>query len=281
MTHASRQMIDSLITGSLKGFARSLQESRARLNKQQQFIIDAVRVDAIPPGIRQQMHYDVGRAAQLSVQQGYTHRRYRRGSTNYRTAPREDRNFRYAGGLLLRALQAPDFFVATPDTLRWGNINRLDQEAKQWRRLNFGAGGAAGETPRQFQMHWGTFVGAAIGLEPDPRPAFRIPPGYWFTEGAGERVRRGVRVPHGEFYPVGEQPAGRWGRPNKVRMTRGIAASNFLDAGVRRIAEEYPRAISTMITRLGQDKGRAQAIKLKHTITVPLSSGVQRFAPRR
>lgn len=277
LTATAVQMGNSVATVSLAGLAKQMRESGARLNRQQQFIVDAVSVKAIPANLRQQLHQDVGRAAQLSVQQAYTHRRHRRNTPPYRTSPRDPRNFRYAGGLLLRALQAPDFFEATPNVLRWGNTARLNQEAKQWRRLNFGAGGAAGESPRQFPMQWGNFVGAAIGLEPDPRPPFRIPTGYWVSGGS----RASGITAGAEFYPRGEQPPGRLGRPSKARMTAGIAASNFLDAGVRRIAEEYPKAMSTMVGRLWSDRPTRTRIHTRHQLTVPMPSGVQRFGRLR
>lgn len=261
----AQQIEEVVVTASLKGLANQMKNSGARLNKQQEAFI--ANVAHIPAGIRQQLNYDVGRAAQLSVQQAYTHRRHRKNTPPYRTSPNDPRNFRYAGGLLLRALQSKDFFTATPDRLLWGNINRLDAEAKQWRRLNFGAGAAGEESegPQRFPMRWGTFVGEAIGIPDQVSPAFRIPKGWWLD---------------GAFYPMGEAPPGRHGRPRAARMTAGIAASHFMDAGVRRIAEEYPKAASTMMERIYRNRPLAQKIEAKSNVAVPMPSGVQRFGRR-
>jgi hypothetical protein len=277
LTAASVAMIEQIASYSMKGIARQMAEANIRLNRQQQAFADAVRLDAIPAAIRQQMHYEVGSAAQRSVVAAYTHRRNRRGSTPYRTAAKDPRNQRYAGGMLLRALQASDFFEATPSVLRWGNITRLNQEASQWKRLNFGAGSSAGDVPGRFPMVWGDFISEAIGLTPDPQRAFRIPTGYWFQSGPGARISGGAREAGAEFYPVGEQPPGRWGRPNRARMTAGIAASNFMDAGVRRIAEEYPRAASAMMARVYRNRPLAERIKVRTNVNIPMPSGVQRF----
>jgi hypothetical protein len=178
-------------------------------------------------------------------------------------------------------LQASDFFEATPSVLYWGNVARLNQEAAQWKRINFGAGARAGTPPGRFAMQWGDFLGGALGIDPDPQPAFRLPKGYWFQPGGGSRISGGARVAGAEFYPQGEQPPGRWGRPGRARMTAGIAASNFLDAGVRRIAEEYPRAVSTMMGRLYRNRPAAERIRVRTGVTIPMPSGVQRFGRLR
>lgn len=277
LTTAYVQMGASLGTFSLKGLANSLRDAGVRLNKQQQAFI--AQVGVIPGPMRRQLHEDVGAAAQRSVVAAYAGRRYRRGTAPYRTTARDKRNRRFAGGLLLRALQAPDFYVATENVLYWGNISRLSQEAAQWKRLNFGAGRGANAAPARFAMQWGEFVGEAIGMEPDPQPAFRIPKGFWLTAGGGARARG--RTDGAEFYPVGEQPPGRWGRPSPARMTGGIAGSNFMDAGFRRIATEYPRAVSTMMTRIYRNKPLAQKLEIRTNVRVPMPSGVQHLPRAR
>jgi hypothetical protein len=198
-----------------------------------------------------QAHRDVGNAALRSLIDGYTHRRFRRPQDPYRAGDQ-----RYAGGALLRALRREEHVNAFARGFDFLDTGILNSEAKQWRRLNFGAGsGSAGgiDVPQSFQMTWGDLV---VGLRPDPRPAFRIPRGFWFDQG-GTRVGAGADR-SGRFYYVGspELPASnetgnrRLGRPSPGRVTRGIASANFLDAGIRRIANELPRAYNTLFNDL-------------------------------
>jgi hypothetical protein len=202
-------------------------------------------VSQMSPAKRTQIHREVGLAAQRSVRAAYSNRRHRKRTPSYRISANSQRNQRYAGGALLRVIGASDFFEATPSGLKFINTTRLNKEAKQWRRLNFGAGGRATTPPGRYSVSWDGLVVATMGLEPDPRPAFRIPRGYWFA--GGQRVGAGMGT---EFYPVGEQPSGTRGRPSPARMTKGIAASNFLDAGVQRIAREMPRAYTRAVQEL-------------------------------
>lgn len=203
--------------------------------------IEGVSANKISRAHLRQAHHDIGVSAQRSTVQAFTHRRNNRRTAPDRIQARDPRNRRFAGGALRRAIQSPDFFEATFEGLLWANVQRLNAEAKQWMRVNYGAGGIAGEAPGRFQVKWGNLVVATLGLRPNPRRAFRLPRGYWVGEGG---QRGGNR-----FFPVGEQPAGIRGRPSRARMTQGIAASNFLDAGVRRIAHEFPVAYTGLVER--------------------------------
>lgn len=190
-------------------------------------------------------HQEIGEAAQRSMVAAYTHRRFRRPKGSYRIDDASP-NERYAGGALRRALLDPGMVEADDRGVRFINTAILDREARQWRRLNYGAGGKAGTPPAQFPLQWGGVVVATLGLPADPRPAFRIPRGYWIGPD-GKRVGAGAGNTD-RFYPVsttsGDINRGEAfrGRPSPGRVTAGIAAANFLDAGVRRIANEIPSA---------------------------------------
>lgn len=142
---------------------------------------------------------------------------------------------RDAGGRLGRAIASAGFVRGTYDGIGFANNTLLDTEARQWHRLNFGAGSAAGPRPRRFQASIGGTVIAALGLEDTPSAPFVLPAGVWTTVGGGERQRAGAGL--GWFFPQSERPAGILGRPNRARITRGIRAWNFLDAGIEFLAE--------------------------------------------
>lgn len=194
-----------------------------------------------------QMLADHGRD---SVARSYVQTRRRGGPVGYRTTATNPANIRYAGGKLYAALRNPGFIRVEGDILRYGDTRILDREARQWRRLNFGALPNRGSGPGRFQVRWSNLVVASLGLTDDPRPPFSIP------AGAG---RRGYWTPSGEFYPAGEGPAANRGGSTaddggssdgniwvRKRPTKGIVARNFLDAGLRRIAGEMGPAFRDM-----------------------------------
>ncbi len=142
---------------------------------------------------------------------------------------------------MLRALRRSDFYEATPNGLRVINSSTLNKEARQWRRLNYGAGGAGGSTPGTYLIQ---LLNASIGLTPDRRPGFVLPPGFWIRN--GERVAPG-QPGTAQFFPRGQAGGtGARGRPNAVRMTQGIRATNFLDAAPREISRSLAPAYLTM-----------------------------------
>lgn len=211
----------------------------------------ALAARAIPHGQLRRAHQDAGDQARRSMVAAYTHRAHRRAVPSYRIGDR------YAGGVLRRALNHPDQVEVTPFTLRFINRDILDQEARQWRRLNFGAGGGSegGITPpQQFPVQWDGLVVATLGLPPDPRPGFTIPQGRFVTPG-GERVRpSAARRGQDAFY---------LGNPNRRFPTAGIASSNFLDGGVRRLVTALPISYLDMYTRLFETAARNQHISMK------------------
>jgi hypothetical protein len=252
-----------------QGLIRGVREANRVTSRQLEVIAKALSAQAIPQSTLKKVHQDIGEAAQRSMLQAYGHRRGRTG-LQYRLPGSENtaRNKRYSGGKLRAALARREQVEATAGSLKFINTTILNKEARQWRRLNFGAGGRAGTSPRQFQVEWAGLVVGAMGLEPDPRPAFALPAGFWVEPGGGGRQRAGAPG-SGEFYPASMRPAGIRGAPQKRRMTAGIHAANFLDAGVRRIADEFPKAYQAMYRELYSDKAARKKIETKIGMTMP------------
>lgn len=218
-------------------------------------INDAARVLAKTLGFYQKVnpqlfidaHNDVGRAALRSLQQGYRSRRYRRPAGQYRAG--QDR----LSGTLGKALASTSHIYATPNALFFLDTGLLDREAEHWRRLNFGAGAGSKEgitPPQQFPITFGGLLVGTLGLPTQPSPAFRIPRGYWI----GPEGRVGAdpsRLGRDQFWLVG-QIGGTdiRGRPSRGVQTAGIASRNFIDAAVRRIANELPRSYENIYDHL-------------------------------
>jgi hypothetical protein len=157
-------------------------------------------------------------------------------------------NQRFAGGKLRAALGSPHFYEATPTALRFINTSMLDETARHWARLNAGASGIGTGSRRRFDISWSNIVIGALGVDMTPSPAFTVPRGYWWN---GDGPTSPGAPGTSQFHPAGTGPRagasrtltakGEGGRRVKVRfqprrVSRGIEARNFLDAGVARIA---------------------------------------------
>lgn len=236
--------------------------------------LDAFRLQKEFASEFESLHHEVGKAALRSLGQAYTHRRFKRSVPSYRVGDQ-----RYAGQALYRALTSEGNIEATPFGLRFINADLLDAEARQWRRLNFGAGGGSGggiTPPQTFNVSWADVVIASLGLTADPRPAFRLPRGYWF-EGE-KRVGASQSSRSGRFFYAGspDTPPGRIGRPGPSRVTRGIASANFLDRGVARIANDLPRGYLTLFDELYQrELPRIEKVAAAAKVSVPGGVGPQ------
>jgi hypothetical protein len=243
----------------LKGVAAAV-EAAGRLQSRQLQALGEVFQRGLQNGSRTRaMFEDIGLAAQRSVVQSYGQLVSARETTSYyRISPRFPRNKRYAGGALRRAIQSSSFFEATPGGIRFVNTSLLDREAKHWHRLNFGAAPRGEGSRGQFAVEWGGLVIASLGYDQDASPGFLLPRGFW-VEG-GERVSRGIVSGGAEFYPVGELPAGTKvrGRPNAAQRTLGIEARNFLDAGLRRIAQMLPESLQDFYTEIYEQAKRGE-----------------------
>lgn len=193
----------------------------------------------VAPERVQHANEKVGVEAQKSVLRSYnqvvTARRKQPSLPAYRLQSR------FAGGALRRALDGPEFFLATAQGLAFGNVKELNREARHWARLNYGAGSVGKGSRRQFQVKWSDLVVGVISLDKPARPAFKAPTGYFVHGASGESQRfdegrRGMD----QFRPRG----------SAMHPTRGIVARNFLDAGLKTIADEFPNRYQDLYREL-------------------------------
>jgi hypothetical protein len=179
----------------------------------------------------------------------------------YRTSPVQARNRRYAGGILRGILQ--DNFVSSDARgIYIGDTGRLDAGARQWRRLNYGAGGAAGGTAETFNLRWSN-IELMLEEPGSARPPFRIPAGRWF--GAAFYPSSELKV----ITPFGATSRGTRGRNpfadsrrQEARMTRGIRGQHWIAAGLRSVAENAPEAYSTILRKLWAQGDKAMKEQL-------------------
>lgn len=194
----------------------------------------------------QRIHQRVGELAQDSVLRSYAAKVTGREGPASRTHYRGGQN--RLPNTLRKALANPKLFEATPDGLRWVNISMLDHEAAHWHRLNFGAVGRGQGSSAHFKVTFNNLVLATLGYDEGPSPGVFLPPGFWLGSD-GQRVAAGASARGADrFFPGGQRPAGirglkgqEHGRRQRIRQTAGIEAKNFLDAGLKRIADEFPK----------------------------------------
>ncbi len=162
-----------------------------------------------------------------------------------RSAPTYRSGDRYSGGKLKRALKSPTMAVGTGDGIEFINTAMLDSSARQWARLNFGAGPAQGNErgsgpfPQpNGRIRFGSNQGISLRLNNPPRPNFRVPQrgaGYFDTEGRFYMAKKGAKwrkKPEGSFSVGG-------GNTLPKSSRGGIAPRRFLDAGLVALGENF------------------------------------------
>lgn len=220
------------------------------------------------------MWEDVGQEANRATYAKYTKRPTgRQGSKNNYRASAPGQWKRYSGGKLAAALRSPEMYLASTTGIAYINVRHLDKAARQWKRLNFGAGpaGAKGKRPQAKPI---TVLGqnaGSLSLARIPvRPGFMLPAGWWMagdpdSEGGffsdrkvkASRASRGrdVLYPSGYAkYQVRDKKALAEKFPQFQKYpSRGIAAQGWLDAGVGRIAELGPAFTMNIIAEFADE----------------------------
>lgn len=184
----------------------------------------------------QRIHRDAAIRAQSAIHSAYVNRNVRNPSSSYReNAPGKWK--RDSNGAMERGLKSPEFFRATGTQLEFINKNAMDRAARQWYRLNFGAGpaGAATPQPGAFPMRiLGRDSGILLSLRGNaPSKGFMIPAGIWLQNAGGSEF-----VPYGYMREVGRTVGARGKRrtASKKRMSIGFPGYNYLDAGIDDLA---------------------------------------------
>ena len=165
-------------------------------------------------------HTKVAKQMQTAVLEDYdkAKARYGRNLAPYRLTTRD------AGGKLRAALGSAQIYRGTYDAIGFGNVSLLDNTARQWHRLNFGARPRGTYTPRMYQARFGNLVAGAFGFAGEsPSAGFGLPRSFIWREGMLLR------------------PRGR-----QVTPTRGIQAWRFLDAAPRVLAEQIGPAYDAL-----------------------------------
>lgn len=146
---------------------------------------------------------------------------------------------RYSGGVLKRALQSPEMFAVSAESIAFPNEDILDREAKHWYRLNFGAG-----TEEQARTHvlrlWGQ--SSQFYVNRPAAPAFQMPIGRW-----GDLAYNGSPGGYG-FYPRGT---------SKLPKLSTIRGRFYLEGAVEGMVRAIPKEYNAMIKRVISESAKA------------------------
>lgn len=237
----------------------------------------------------QKVHKDAGERAQRAIVNAYAQRvTARRGIASRNDPAYRGRTTRLAG-TLRKALQNDKHVRVSGSTIFFIDRDLLDEEAKHWYRLNFGVGRRGARSKQgSFPLLIGGVEVAELALTsgPSQKPMF-MPRGF-FVNSEGKRERRDAsRRGLDAFFPAGEGGRagvrGATGTP-RVILTQGIEARNYLDTGLRRLAEELPNGWDSYFRNAfarigGTTREHVDASVPRPRVTVPNRRGTR--APTR
>ncbi len=159
--------------------------------------------------------------------------------------PQYDRRTnRMPEGAMLRALKE---YTAFGDAFAVHFINQLgfDSAAKQWARLNYGAGSRGHPTKEVFPLLLaGATVGPPLVDKGDTRPAFTMPVGV-FVDSGGKAIVNGYRGDGGALFPSKQSGI----RSVDHISTEGIEAQNFFNRGLEVLAKILPVAYAEFLNK--------------------------------
>lgn len=163
--------------------------------------------------------------------------------------PRQRTIVRYSNGALERAFSnRSKMYRSAMDGLDFIDPTWLDSQAKQWYRINFGAGKFGNSTPkgpdarvRFFNQE--TPIDMNLGLRfAASRKPMLIPQGKWRDKESGVSVGwdRNRKPDSDFFYPQG--------RTSQMLKTVGFPGIRYLDVGVAHIAKNLPKEYAMLVS---------------------------------
>lgn len=231
----TRQTQEGIVTSIVAGVGQAAQQVERNLTATVQEFGKALSADKLRRRLGPANKY-LAEEARREMASAYDRRENIRKNNNYRVG--KGYNDRKTG-MLLPALKNPAMTANTSERqISFVNTRFLNAETPHWARLNFGAGPNSGQDPRKFElMVEGEGMTPTnlitIGASRTGSPIMTMPKGMWFVPGSMDAAMKGwgVRSKGG---------SDDWFRPNVAgafRTTRGIKASNYIDAGFEYLAE--------------------------------------------
>lgn len=159
---------------------------------------------------------------------------------------------RYGAGRLRSALSSPDYYEwNNSQGIGFGNTSFLDKTAKQWSRLNYGARPRGTGVNRSLSIRSSTSLLAEFVWSREPSEAFALPVGVFrgtSSEGASSFI--GPKA----SYRGGSTGAAFFAtRKRMLGLTEGIAARDFMGAGIQAALDYMGPAYVSNFERIGRE----------------------------
>lgn len=160
--------------------------------------------------------------------------------------------FNRRSGYLGRVVRRKDFVGSDHTGVQYGNEYALYKEAEHWRRLNFGAGAAAGPRSPAIPLRLFGEQVDTLSLDYGPSKPFSLPKGFFFTS-AGK-----LEIPRDRYRGGGASRAFYPNRksPYTPRMTEGIRGRHFLEEGLQAMATSIEVRYADLLNEWIQKGGR-------------------------
>lgn len=163
---------------------------------------------------------------------------------------------------------------ATANGIQFVNRNIMAARARHYARLNWGAAGIgySGGPSRTVPMTLFGSTAGRLSFNEETRPAFQLPPGLFLGANGRYTLPSGERH-GGKFVPLGELPRGYLSgraaaaknRGDFDKITAGIRARYFLEAGLEQVAEALPQEYNVLVQKWlneGSKAGKAYLSEL-------------------
>lgn len=206
---------------------------------------------------------------------------------------------RYSGGRLRRALNSPLQASAAVNGVSFLNETLLDNAAKQWARLNFGAGPRANTAPRglggavrtpDLSLKFFSAVladsGVAVGklTHPyGPKGAFKIPTGLWLDDTSKVIAPNMSRRGQDYFFPSKNiyatlKKARSENKGKKIiirnyqigKVTQGVAAWGFIEAGLSSLSRNFPAANAAWMLQIFREAQSESGAGIPGKLAIPM-----------
>lgn len=232
-------------------------------------LADALRRDRINRSILKATHDRLAAKARSAAISAYKARNPRRKIAPYRTG-----GSRVGYGLTLAALQdgghanaSTAFRVVPFDTDILDSMTRVGATGALWRQINFGAKPNSGKAPKPYTIAMPGGGGFTLQM-PDlavPAGVLKRPAASFWVNSEGERVPMG---------PPGDDELRirkNWRNYGMIPL-RGSRATQFMDAALRSLQNEWPKEYTRMYSELLND-ARQRARLERGGVRVPQRIG--------
>lgn len=240
-------IVEALAAGSSTKLAKWAQEAFPRSGESARSDLAAI-IRNVNSGLAEDVRKEIGKAYRAGKKRG--RRPYRMGDTGSLK--------RYSDGQMDKGIAASGF-IQSSDRGIFINMSILDSYAKQWARLNFGAGGKGSKERKEekIQIFRQKLQDSPSLRQIGSRPGFRVPPtkravgvssasAYAVTPGP-RSIAQSAAGPYLYLFPY--KSKGLPKRRFTSKQSKGIRGWRFIDHGVSYMNKEYGSRLTAELNK--------------------------------